>query len=473
MAAVAAALLLPQVSSAQTDIVVIMTDDLDSQLLADAVARGLMPNLKSRIIDQGTELTNYFVTDPLCAPSRATLLTGLYPHNTGVLGNGLPLGGASKLDDSSTLATWLTAAGYRTSLVGKYINAYGEDNPDTYIPPGWADWHATIHSNVDRYDINDNGIVTPMGFSDPEYPTDVFAERAETFISTTTSPYFLYINTLAPHTEQYSPVCDANDGPVHRTTPATRHMGFADGFPLPQGLSFNEEDIGDKTTWWMDRYPVMSPDNMDCMTTTYRAALESLMAIDDLIGRVFAATDARGTTANTIFAFNSDNGFLYGQHRGREKGNIYEEAIRVPFYLSGPGIGIGTISEPILNNDFAPTVAEWAGATPATEVDGRSFVPLLSGSVPWRNRFMAEHYNEADQPPSWFMIRVAAHGHLVKYARYDAVSEELYDLLVDPAELVSRHADVAYKGIRTYMRRQLKLLKDCKGDGCRSIEETP
>ena len=144
--AAAAALLLPRPAKASPDIVVIMTDDLDSQMLSDAVSRELMPNLKSRIIDQGTELSGYFVTDPLCAPSRATMLTGLYPHNHGVLGNRLPLGGASKLDDSETLATWLSTAGYRTALVGKYLNNYGDDVPQTYIPPGWTEWHASIES---------------------------------------------------------------------------------------------------------------------------------------------------------------------------------------------------------------------------------------------------------------------------------------------------------------------------------------
>jgi len=471
--AAAAALLLPRPAKASPDIVVIMTDDLDSQMLSDAVSRELMPNLRSRIIDQGTELSGYFVTDPLCAPSRATMLTGLYPHNHGVLGNRLPLGGASKLDDSETLATWLSTAGYRTALVGKYLNNYGDDVPQTYIPPGWTEWHASIESLSEdtRYLINDNGVVTPMGFSDPEYPTDVFASRAESFIATTTSPYFLYVNTLTPHTENASPVCDANEGPVHRTTPATRHMGLADSFPLPEGPAFNEADLSDKPNWWNTEFPVMTQVNIDCMTTVYRAGLEAMMAVDDLIGRVFAATDARGTTADTIFVFTSDNGYLYGQHRGREKGNIYEEAIRVPFYLSGPGIGVQTVLDPVLNNDFAPTVSEWAGATPTLVVDGRSFVPLLAGPAPWRNRFMVEHY--AENQPAWFMIRLGAHGRLVKYGRYDATSEELYDLALDPAELQSRHADAGYTGVRKYLRRQLRPLTTCAGTGCMSIEDTP
>src|SRR5262249_18714589 len=162
-------------------------------------------------------------------------------------------------------------------LVGKYLNNYGDDVPQTYIPPGWAEWHASIEavSEDTRYLINDNGVVTPMGFSDPEYPTDVFASRAESLIATTTSPYYLYVNTLTTHTEHASPVCDAHEGPVHRTTPATRHMGLADSFPLPQGPAFNEADLGDKPNWWNAEFPVMTEINIDCMTTVYRAGLEA------------------------------------------------------------------------------------------------------------------------------------------------------------------------------------------------------
>lgn len=471
--AVAAALLFPKLSSAQSDIVVIMTDDLDSQMLDDLVSRGFMPNLKSRIIDQGAALSSYFITDPFCAPSRATMLTGRYPHNHGVKGNGLPIGGASKLDDSQTLATWLTTAGYRTSLIGKYINGYGVDLPDTYVPPGWADWHAVIHSVSDetRYYLNENGVVLPYGFSDAEYPTDVFAARAESFISTTTSPYFLYINSLAPHTERHSPQCNANDGPQEQSPPATRHLGLAAEVPLPQGAAFNESDVSDKPAWWQARYPVMTQENVDCMQTAYRAGMESMMAVDELIGRVFAATDLKGTTANTIFVFTSDNGFLYGQHRGREKESIYEESIRAPMYVVGPGIGVQNVTVPVLNNDFAPTVCEWAGALPTITVDGRSFVPLLTGSPLWRNRFLAEHYEE--EKPAWYMIRIGARGRLAKYAYYDATTDELYDLLADPAEMVSKHADGQYAKIRKYMRKQLKLIVGCEGAECMALEDTP
>ena len=469
--AAAAVLLIPRPSSAQPDIVVIVTDDLDSQLLNTAVSRGLMPNLKSRIIDQGATFSNYFVTDPLCAPSRATFLTGLYPHNHGVLGNGLPLGGASKLDDSQTLATWLAAAGYQTSLVGKYINAYGADVDQSYVPPGWSDWHGQMHSDVTRYLLNDNGVVTAMGFSDEEYPTDVFASRAESFIATTTSPYFLYVATLTPHTEQWTPTCEANDGPAHMTSPASRDTGLAGSVTMPQGASFNEPDLSDKPAWWTTEYPVMSDVNTECMTSAFRAAVESMVAIDDLVGRMFAATDARGTTANTIFVFTSDNGFLYGQHRGREKGSIYEETIRVPMYVAGPGVGVQTVAAPVLNNDFAPTICEWAGTSPSIVVDGRSFVPLLAGPAPWRTRFMAEHYTE--EQPGWLMIRADSRGRLAKYARYDATTEELYDLVVDPAELQSKHADAHYGAWRKALRRQLKTLKTCSGAGCAAVEDTP
>jgi arylsulfatase A-like enzyme len=328
-----------------------------------------------------------------------------------------------------------------------------------------------MHAVDTRYILNDNGVVTPMGFSDEEYPTDVFASRAESFIASTTSPYFLYVATLTPHTEQWSPTCEANDGFVHMTSPAPRHMGLAASVDLPQGAAFNESDLSDKPRWWNKTYPAMSEINDECMTTAYRAAVESLMGIDDLVGRVFAATDARGTTANTIFVFTSDNGFLYGQHRGREKGSIYEEAIHVPLYVTGPGIGVQTVAAAVLNNDLAPTICEWAGTAPSIAVDGRSFVPLLAGPAPWRTRFMAEH--AAEDKPGWLMIRVDSRGRVAKYARYNSKAEELYDLVLDPAELASKHADPHYAGWRKTLKSQLNVLKFCAAAGCASVEDIP
>ena len=137
--------------------VIVLTDDLDTHSLTRMVNIGLMPKLKSKVINLSTQFDNSFVTTSLCCPSRATLLTGLYSHNHKVLTNSRPLGGVQRFDDSSSLATWLRKGGYRTGLVGKYLNNYGSNNDPTtpvddvgYIPPGWNDWQGLMNATDAR-----------------------------------------------------------------------------------------------------------------------------------------------------------------------------------------------------------------------------------------------------------------------------------------------------------------------------------
>ena len=455
------------------DIITIVTDDLDVQLLNDAVARGFMPNFAARFT--GLHLPNTFVTNPLCAPSRGTLFSGQYSHNHGVLQNP-PFGGVNQFDDSDTLATRVAGAGYSTALVGKYINGYGEQIDPAYVPPGWGDWHATIYSdgagfrhgiNDDdvRYQINDNGVVTNYGWTDEEYPTDVSSAKAVAAVGYLQSPFFLYIATTAPHSEPQNGIfCQANNGDAARSSPATRDLGLAAGVPLPMGPSFNEADLSDKPGWFQDEYPLMTQENIDCLNAIYQASLEAMMGVDDLIGSVFAATDARGTTANTVFVFMSDNGFLYGQHRGRQKQLIYDPAIRVPMYIVGPGVPAGTNDAWVLNNDFAPTIAELAGTT-LNNPDGRSFVPLFSGGAWTRSQFMIEHF-EGLVVPDWWAVQAARLGRVAKYARYDATTEEAYDLVNDPDEINSLNPPW-----KTFLRKRLGGLRNCVGAQCISKED--
>lgn len=164
-----------QIRSPPSNVVVIMADDLSVGELEMALSKGWMPNLKTHVINRATTFTQSFVSYSLCCPSRSTFLTGQYPHNHGVLDNKLPKGGVTKLKDSSTLATWLQRVGYRTGLVGKYLNGYGRnlvagdpsDNP-TYIPPGWDDWQALIGIQAYYpYRINDNGTLVEYS-ADPK-----------------------------------------------------------------------------------------------------------------------------------------------------------------------------------------------------------------------------------------------------------------------------------------------------------------
>jgi arylsulfatase A-like enzyme len=183
------------------NVIMILTDDLDTQSISH------MPNLRSLLIEQGTTFENAFVTDPLCCPSRATILRGQYAHNHEILGNEPPNGGFEKFRSlgrqNSTMATWLDDEGYRTIFVGKYMNGY----EGTHVPPGWDEWYA-VSGNYMSTDLNENGTVNHY---DPEqdYLTDVLADRAVGYVERPGGgspsffvphrPFFMWLGTTAPH----------------------------------------------------------------------------------------------------------------------------------------------------------------------------------------------------------------------------------------------------------------------------------
>ena len=170
----------------RSNIVVVMADDLDVHTLNRAISRGYMPNLVRYIVSRGVSFSNAFVTYPVCCPSRATFLTGQYAHNHNVRSNLSPSGGVTKLDDASTIGTWLHDAGYRTGYVGRYLNDTGRSdvnkdnvrdvNDINYVPPGWDDWQALFEPSTSwmyNFAINDNGVFAVHGSTETEYQTDV------------------------------------------------------------------------------------------------------------------------------------------------------------------------------------------------------------------------------------------------------------------------------------------------------------
>jgi len=482
-------------ASARSNVVVIMADDLSEQMLQDVDAEGLMPNFRSLFVNAGMRFTNSFTTTPLCCPSRATLLTGQDAHNNKVRSNNLPKGGVTLLDDSSTLATWLANAGYATGLVGKYMNGYGKDeslatvtdNP-TYVPPGWSDWQALIDPSLTRvynYEINDNGVLRSYGSSPADYQTDVLSQRAVDFLTGLPGPppridasFFLLITPPAPHSESIQPPCELPDQEIGIIRPAPRHFGLAQAIPLPQPPSFNELNLTDKPAWLQSGFPSRySSADVDCVEQSYRSRLESMVAIDDLIGAVRNTLAARNALDDTVLIFTSDNGFLFGEHRFTGKEVPYDEAARVPLYIRYPGMtSASSTAELTLNTDLAPTIAELAGVTPGLNVDGRSLVPFLLGTPPqaWRDLFLIEGLQTQQRGPvvpSYSALRSGPHAPspnrlMVSWA--DG-SGEYYDLDLDPYELGNAIAAVPPASVRWARTRGLEL-KSCAGQTCRDLE---
>jgi N-acetylglucosamine-6-sulfatase len=441
------------------NVLVIMTDDQTVESLR------VMTNVERLLARQGTTFTNSFVSYALCCPSRATFLTGQYPHNHGVLGNAAPNGGYYKLDSSNTLPVWLQRAGYFTAHVGKYLNGYGTRNPRE-VPPGWNDWHGTVDPSTYRfygYTVTENGTPRTYGSNPASYQADVFTEKALAIVRARApqqQPFFLSLAYLAPHSGGPR---EADDPPNQATpAPAPRHRNRFAAEPLPQPPSFNEADVSDKPAAIRNR-PLLGATRLAAIRENYQQRLESLLAVDEGVARIIGELERLGELDRTLILFTADNGFFHGEHRiPQGKVLLYEPSIRVPLIVRGLDVRTGRRnSVPVSNIDLAPTIAAVAGARPGRRVDGRSLLPLLRDpNVGWGRDLLIEREPGA-------ATFAALHTPRFVYAEHGSGEKELYDLSLDPDQLQSRHADPAYDAVRTRLAQRLFDLRRCAGDSCR------
>jgi N-acetylglucosamine-6-sulfatase len=440
-------------AAASPNVVVIETDD---QTVADLAA---MPQTRALIGDAGVTFTRSFVSLSECCPSRATLLTGQYAHNHGVLSNGPPFGGFGRLRGAETLPVWLQRAGYATGLIGKYLNGYGRG--DRYmVPPGWTDFEGLLGRYTYRfYDftMNVNGALET---TQRDYQTDVITQRAVNFVERhAAAPFFLWTTYVAPHTG--GPI--ELDDPVgyKSTVPAPRHYAAFTGTPLPRPPSFNEFNVADKPPLIRNR-PRLARWQIAAITETRRQRLASLLAVDEGVARIVATLQETGTLANTVVIFTSDNGWLAGEYRV-PSGKIlaYEPSIRVPLLMRGPGIQAGSRRHDLVwNGDLAPTILALAGTRPAFPLDGRSlFAPpdphraiLLEGPAAPRTIGL----------PRFSGLRTRRY----KYVEHLWGARELYDLRRDPYELTNLARLPRMAGVKAQLSRRLSRLRSCAGASC-------
>jgi arylsulfatase A-like enzyme len=438
----------PTPAPPKPNIVFVLTDDLE------VATAEMLPRLPDLIANRGVSFTRAYMAQPLCGPSRATILTGQYTHNHGVASNDTPPAFPSfRRHEANTIATWLKAAGYRTSLVGKYINGYPTNGGEDYIPPGWDDWYGHLSAMEDgrffNYWVNDNGNVSRHGNAPEDYSVDVEARRAVSFVRSAAGrpePIFLYLAPEAPH------------------TPANFHYRFVYEFrdtAAPRGPSFNELDVGDKPSW-IRQTALMGKSALDELDLFWVWRLRCMRAVEEQLEAVIQALAETGRLDNTYIFFTSDNGLLLGQHRvfGR-KGNAYEETARVPFYVRGPNVPSAKVDRPVVSVDIVPTLLELAGAPIPDSVDGRSLVPFLRGQAPasWRTDVLIENWGlgptYALRTPDW------------TYIHNDTEELELYDMKADPWQTQSLHRKVDPSVLAGFEQRMTAILA-CRGPSCRS-----
>jgi arylsulfatase A-like enzyme len=402
------------------NVVVIVADDQRWDTL------WALPQVRRHIADRGITFTNAYVVNPACCPSRSSILTGRYSHSTGVWRNHGKRGGFAAFDDSSTIATWLDDAGYETGLYGKYLNGYQDD---TYIPPGWDHWMAFTGQQGRRtgnyydYDLNVDGRIVHHSNTAADYSTDVLADEAVRFVTSTTEPFFLVFSPPAPH---------------YPALPAPRDASAALDLAAWRPPSFNEQDVTDKPSWVAYQEP-LDADRTARLDELRELQYRSLLALDDAVERIVEALGQSGRLGETAIVFLSDNGYLLGEHRLVAKSAPYEESIRVPFLFRYDALGLAgrELSEPALNIDVAPTIAELASIE-APGAEGQSLLPLITGSGGWsREAFVVEHLGPRgpDRTRIGVPTYCAVHTGRWVYVVYDRGLNELYDLRRDPGQL--------------------------------------
>ena len=449
--------------SSRPNIVFVLTDDLATNLVP------YMPHVL-QMERQGETFSDYFVTDSLCCPSRASILTGRFPHDTRVFDNSPPEGGFSVFhrrgEEAHTFAVALQRAGYRTALMGKYLNGYLPDAREggrrPYVPAGWNEWDVAGDGYPEfGYRMNSDGHVQQYGYGPREYLTDVLARKGLSFIDSSAArrrPFMLEIATFAPHAPY---------------TPAPRDASAFPGVRAPRTPAFNA--TGNDEPAWLSAFVPLGPAQVASIDAKFRKRVQAVQAVDRMIAQIESRLAADGVARDTYIVFSSDNGLHMGEHR-LEPGKLtaFDTDIKVPLIVTGPGVPAGrTLDEMTENVDLCPSFEELAGAPVPSSVDGHGLAALWRGrqTGAWRKEILVEHHGRvsdpgdpdlpqrgAGNPPSYEALRSRSS----LYVEYATGEREYYDLRRDPFELDNLAATLSLAHARR-LHRTLLRIERCHG----------
>lgn len=517
LAAAADARTAANAEDARPNILVVMTDD---QTVADL---DVMPNVRRLAASRGTSFADAVDSFPLCCPARATFLTGQYAHNHGVTGNFHPEGWYGWKDRANALPAWLRRSGYRTSFIGKWLNGYGAKTGRGEVPAGWDTWRGLL--DVSAYDyynfvMSVDGRSKTWGDADfarklvtfgkiqteqnPEpliqavlgrvqevfgpppyrswgtenerdYSIDVTGGVTNDLVARERSskkPFFVWWAPAGPHREDVAVTLLGRPGPDPR--PPKRYAEKVKKLRLPRSPSFNQTDVSSSPTSMQQHLPSLTAAQITQLEADYQGRAGSLMAIDDQVKTIVATLRRTGQLDNTLIVFTSDNGWLQGEHRvPGDKFLPYEESLRVPFIIAGPGVPKGrTVRGQVANVDFAPTILDAANAKPGRTQDGVSLLPIARTPSRRPNRAI---YLEAQRPlfssltmpNQWDQPYQGVRTDRWKYVRYATTGdEELYDLRADRNELRNLAGDPTRAPVKAELAAAMRRLAGCKGPAC-------
>jgi arylsulfatase A-like enzyme len=438
---------LKQIGNAKPrNVIFILTDDHRYDFMGFT---GKLPWLKTPNLDmlahEGAYMKNAFVTTSLCSPSRASILTGQYSHVHTIVDNVAP-----EPANLIFFPEYLQKAGYQTSFFGKWHMGYDDDHPR----PGFDHWESFLGQGVYwNPQLNING--KRVQYKDSTYITDLLTDHAITWLKNRDKkkPFFLYLSHKAVH------------APVE---PAKRYLGMYKNMPYVypptyyQTLNDDYKLLGwpewvkqQRYSWHGVDFPYHTHNNIENYVQSY---CETLMAVDESVGKVMDYLKANGLDKNTLVIYMGDNGFSWGEHGLIDKRQFYEESVKVPFLVRCPELFAGgkTITKMVQNIDIAPTILECAGLEKPDYMPGKSFVQLLKGDeTHWRDKIFYEYYWEYDYPmtPTIFGVRTDKYKYIRSWGVWD--THELYDIENDPNEIHNLAQNPKYGQIEKQMATDL------------------
>lgn len=429
----------------------------------DAVGfSGRFPFLKTPNIDrlyyEGANVENFFVTQSICSPSRASFLTGTYPHIHGVNQNNKHVD--PKWDEFAPYTAHLQAAGYQTAHIGKIHMAHKEGK--AHIRPGFDYWFSFIGQGkyIDP-PVNDNG----NEYREKGYMTDILTEKAISWLKQKRDPNKPFSLNLW-HKAVHEP-----------HLPAKRHQSlYKEAILPPPPYDTHKETFKGKPEWqrkktygfdWKKNLPIPSELPEQEWPINYEKNMQLLRciaAIDESLGLVLDTLDAMGELENTVVIYSSDNGYFLGEHTFNDKRLAYENSMRVPMLIRYPKMikPKTRIKKQCLNIDMAPTILDMAGIEIPGYMQGDSMLGLLSGKpeADWRTSILFEYYLDTYWPyagPNQIAVRTDRYKLVDAFLKNDI--DELYDLELDPGEMTNLINSEDHDDIEDNLRKEAKKLK--------------
>ncbi|PBP22186.1 hypothetical protein BUE80_DR007019 [Diplocarpon rosae] len=488
------------------NIVVILADDQDVHL----GSLDYMPLLKKHITDHGMLYKNHYCSTAICCPSRVTLWTGRNAHNTNVTDVFPPYGGYPKFVaqgfNDNWLPVWLQDAGYSTFYTGKLFNAHTVDNWNSPHPAGWTSsdflldpfTYSYLNSTFQR---NEH----PPSSHEGEYSTDILAEKAYGLLREgveSKKPFFLTVAPIAPHADvKPFPAVPGTARKVRMTAPipAERHKHLFADAKVPRAANFNPDQPGGAS--WIKHLTQLTDEVVAYNDDFYRARLQALQAVDELVANLVHKLEDYGVLENTFLLYSADNGYHISQHRlnpGKECG--FEEDINVPLVIRGPGVPVGESSIVTAHTDLAPTILKLAGAEMGWDGLDGSPIPLNKEALEKAREKRQEHVNveywgrgiaegifgfslddgkEVFYGPNntYKALRIIGPGYNLYYSVWCTNEHELYNLDTDPGQVNNLYPSSAPQPENTIfglplsrvlprLDALLMVTKSCKAETC-------